>query len=126
MGYSGIREGTEHSTKSIIDPNPEFTKDFYSVDGYFAPIFPFQKTVDFPVTAGVIYDVVFNLTKTLSYVDGWRASNSNDHSKLCVQEFSPDKCANDADPKSVGVYNPQYDGTFHPKLPHVFVGVTGF
>jgi len=124
MGFNPINEETIHYLTPIITPNPEFTTDFYGVDGYFAPIFPLSETLNFPLSAGVEYKVIFNLTNTLTFVDGWQATS--DHRLVCVQQLSAQACPVDADPHSVGVYDIRYDGAFKPKPPHVHVGVTAF
>jgi len=115
IGSNGFMDGTAHYL-SLAPPNPEFTSGAdYPIAGYFAPIFATPVDKDFSD-----YNLRFDLKNTITFIDGWRYTNQT-HEPICVQALTTNECSVDADPVSVGSFDPVYDASYTPQLPLVFV-----
>ncbi len=95
---------------------------FYDIAGYLAQALPFKNVYEF-TNADVESSILTKLYTlgSLGFVDGARAIW--EQKSICVAAVSPDACEEDADPASVGIYNPYYDLYPRAKIPMAAVEV---
>lgn len=122
--YDFVSSGVQKETFAFSgNPGAEYTDGitFGESEGVFAPILGFEDLIEILPEHNYDITATVDVTDSFFFIDG---SRYDEFKNLCIGALSDIACEVDADPLSVGVYDPYFDGPIWDTVPTTSASVT--